>query len=866
MTGDSSNQLGTEAGDAPRSEPHTLTTDAYPRRFGTRYILLKELGKGGMGQVFMALTGQSGAERVCALKIIRQVNAPGREPGELARRFLDEAKLVTKLSHENLVYVFDFGAVDAGDVYLAMEYVRGKSLTEVWNRCAVRAVGFPLGVALYVVSEIAHGLGYAHGLEHLRLVHRDISPSNLMLSYTGGAKLIDFGLAKWKSKAAQTVTGINWGKVSYMSPEQYTGRDIDHRSDVFSLGVILWELLTGKQLFPDEGVRHALTRIPPPSEINANVNPTLDRIVFKALALDPDDRFASGDALAAALQPHLPREAGKLQLQRFLNQLFDTDARSEAAEEEQLVARAQSLAPNGDAQRAAPPTEATPPPISRDPLVGTVLEGRYFVRRLVGEGAMGRVYEGHHTGMGKRVAIKLPRHGERRRNELVQRFRLEATAASQIGHANIANVTDCGMTPAGDFFFVMEYVDGIDLDRLIGRDGPLGVERALVIAVQICRALEAAHRAGIIHRDLKPSNVMLVRTRDEAEVVKVLDFGVAKFLRADAQQIDLTRAHAAVGTPRYMAPEQIENGNDIDFRVDIYALGGVLYAMLSGGHAPIEGDSVEHVWRRKLTDDAPSIRKYRADVPPDLEALLASCLAREPGRRPPSMEALKRRLLAVLETTRQAGSSVLGIPVPSETAAVGEPSVRPRRRRRVLIAAGGGVALAGGVMLAVWQREPARSQATAVIAASPPPVTTSPALVVTPDTNRAGIAVPVPEAEAPEVKTTPALADEDATPRRRLRGRRKTESASEVTTAGPAKAMSAADYAALGDARAKQASVAVNPRDRHEELSRAAAAYERALMLAPDDASAKRALDSVRAALQSIESAGDSPASTSRAQ
>ncbi|HEY0706641.1 MAG TPA: serine/threonine-protein kinase, partial [Polyangia bacterium] len=220
----------------------------FPRRFSDRYVLLKELGRGGMGHVFLGVTGDAGAQRICALKIVRDLSRD-RDPAELSARFLDEAKVVTKLTHDNLVYVFDFGVV-AGQGYLAMEFVEGKTLTEVWNRCAMRAVGFPIGLSLFAASELCSGLGYAHRAGDLHLVHRDVSPSNVMLSFHGGIKLIDFGLAKWRSKVAETQAGVNWGKVSYMSPEQYVGRPIDHRSDLFSVGLILWELLTGRQLFP----------------------------------------------------------------------------------------------------------------------------------------------------------------------------------------------------------------------------------------------------------------------------------------------------------------------------------------------------------------------------------------------------------------------------------------------------------------------------------------------------------------------------------------------------------------------------------------------------------------------------------------
>jgi serine/threonine protein kinase len=650
------------------TEPHDPSR--FPRRFGPRYVLLKELGRGGMGRVFMALTGQAGVERVCALKILRTFQA-GHHAEEMTQRFLDEAKVVTKLSHENLVYVFDFGVHDRQG-YLAMEYVHGKTFTEAWNRCAIKRTGFPTGVAIYLIGELVAALGYAHRLEGMNLVHRDISPSNLMLTYTGGVKLIDFGLAQWNDKVAQTAAGTNWGKVSYMSPEQYLGKPVDHRSDLFSAGVILWELLTGRQLFPASQSRQPNQKVPPPSTSNDALSAKLDEVLGKALAANPADRFATGEEMSAALLAEMPREGGgKLAAAAFLAQLFDAEMRAETAEQRDLLQRAAEL---GD---RVPPLEVSDSAASEnDPLIGKVLGDRYHVRRRIGEGAMGRVYEGHHTGIGKRVAIKIPRRTERRKTELARRFQREALAPSQIGHPNVVDVTDCGTTEDGDFFFVMEFVDGVDLEALVRRDGAMAVERTLLVAIQVCRALEAAHRAGIIHRDLKPSNVMLVRPSDEqGDLVKVLDFGVAKFLREEAGP-NLTVPDAAVGTPRFMAPEQIGGGGVVDFRADIYAVGGLLYFMLSGGHCPIEGSNVQNVWQRKLTEDPTPLRNYRSDLPDDLDALIMQCLAREAARRPASADDLKKLFLALLEETRTISSSLAGLKVPSSTAVVPGPGLR----------------------------------------------------------------------------------------------------------------------------------------------------------------------------------------------
>ena len=703
-----------------------------------------------MGHVFMALTGQAGVERVCALKVLKEVRA-GRDAEELTQRFLDEAKVVTKLSHETLVYVFDFG-IQEREGYLAMEYVQGKSITETWNRCAARRDGFPIGLSLYYIGELVSALWYAANVEGLGLVHRDISPSNVMLTYTGGVKLIDFGLAKWKAKVVQTATGVQWGKTSYMSPEQYSGKAVDHRSDLFSAGVILWELLTGRQMFPPSETRSPNATVPPPSRHTQDVKPGLDRVVAKALAINPADRFPNGEEMCAALLAEMPGDAGgKLQAAKFIGRLFETEIRDEAAEQRELLERASRMddpPPVAVSEKKiieSPINEgATTPDPDPDGILGKTLSDRYYVRRLVGEGAMGRVYEGHHTGIGKRVAIKIAHKVERRKSELAKRFQREALAPGQIGHPNVADVTDCGTTQAGEFLFVMEFIDGVSLDAVIKRDGQLAIERALAIATQICRALEAAHRAGIIHRDLKPSNVMLVRSPDEDELVKVLDFGVAKFLHDTSDAANLTLTDATVGTPKYMAPEQIRGGGKVDFRSDIYSLGAILYTMLAGGRLPIDGASVEEIWQRKLTRDPPSLRELRSDLPDDLDELVLRCLARDPVQRPQTAEELKKQLVGHLEAIRAMGDSILGMKSPSKTEVLSERMRQRRARLGIALGALTAVSIASLGMFLVGRPTPR------------PRATESPTSVAVPPSGARPTITPEPE-PATQPKAEPEL-------------------------------------------------------------------------------------------------------------
>ena len=266
----------------------------FPRRFDS-YVLLRPLARGGMGQLYLAMTGAPGLEKLC---VVKQV-PPEIVAAEHARRFRDEAMVALRLSHGNLVSVFDAG-IHGDRIFLAMEYVNGRDLHAVWNRCAEHRVPFPIEIAVHVIKELCRGLAYAHAFEDLALVHRDVSPGNVMLSFSGEVKLTDFGLATSTLKLEKTVPGIIYGKLSYLAPEQARRDKLDGRADLYSAGILLWELLTGRQLFPLA------------AGVDANDSPDTASSDQLARARDPQRHSAVGgvEPRPARAGPHRAAGAG----------------------------------------------------------------------------------------------------------------------------------------------------------------------------------------------------------------------------------------------------------------------------------------------------------------------------------------------------------------------------------------------------------------------------------------------------------------------------------------------------------------------------------------------------------------------------
>ena len=267
-----------------------------------------------------------------------------------------------------------------------------------------------------------------------------------------------------------------------------------------------------------------------------------------------------------------------------------------------------------------------------DPLIGQLVGGRYTLLRRVGKGGMGVVYEADHTNLGKRVAVKLLLDKYTDDPEVVARFQREARTASSIGDQHIVEVTDAGMHDDGRSFIVMELLEGQNLAETLEACGPMPAVRAVEIVRQVLRGLGAAHAKGIVHRDMKPENVFLTTRGGSADFAKIMDFGISKFLMSTESKVRLTATGAVIGTPVYMAPEQALALGEVDARVDLYAVGVMLYELLAG-HPPFQAPSYIALVTQHLNLPPPPLGEARPDLPRALIKAVHRALEKDPARR-----------------------------------------------------------------------------------------------------------------------------------------------------------------------------------------------------------------------------------------
>jgi len=448
-----------------------------------------------------------------------------------------------------------------------------------------------------------------------------------------------------------------------------------------------------------------------------------------------------------------------------------------------------------------------------------LLDGRYRIKRLLGEGGMGAVYLASHVGLGREVAIKFLHAELVSRDDVVGRFYREAQAAAAIRHKNIIEVFDVGVSPQGEPFLVMEYLEGESLAGLLKRARPLSLGVACAVTEPALQALQAAHRKGIVHRDLKPDNIFLAYQEGEAPVVKLIDFGISKFTQGDFDKWR-TKTGSVLGTPAYMSPEQARGSSSLDHRSDLYSMGTILFEMLTGV-LPFAGNNFAEYLSAMLIDDPRPPQSLCAAFPAEAEPLLRKALAKSPDQRfqtasemldalaaLPNYDARQERLTLLASTVELRGFAAgdLGQALSGPGRSAGEKSAptrilgaaavstRAKPWRWVGLAVALAVVAAG---LALWLRQPGKAPApVAPVVFQPAPVlpvapAASPPAAPSPPAPAAELPVAVPPSEPvplPRAEAVPAASDEVAKSKKRPRpaGRPATGALPAAAAKGPA--------------------------------------------------------------------------------
>ena len=362
-------------------------------RFG-KYFLVKKLATGGMAQLYKAkITGVQGFEKLIAIKTILPHLASEKE---LISSFIDEAKLAALLHHQNIVQIYDFGNIE-DTYYISMEYLFGKDLRHLLNKAKGKNLLPSIEIALYIESRICAGLDYAHSLKDfqmrpLNIIHRDISPQNVFVTYDGDVKIVDFGIAKAARRSTLTQAGMIKGKVAYMSPEQASGQGVDYRSDIFSAGILLYEMVTGKQMFTGTDTLQILARVcraefEPPEMAQGGLPPQVYDILHRALKKDVNERYQSCGEMLADLEEcmfKLSMRPTARALCQYMKELF----------KEEIIAEGEALgetAPFCTEEEPTPPQVEEPSEKLEEKPIVSPAEERPKIKRGVLYGAIGVV-------------------------------------------------------------------------------------------------------------------------------------------------------------------------------------------------------------------------------------------------------------------------------------------------------------------------------------------------------------------------------------------------------------------------------------------------------------------------------------------
>jgi serine/threonine protein kinase len=589
--------------------------------FKERYEVMECIGEGGMGAVYRCR--DSFLDRFVALKIL------GGTGGAFEARFKQEAKIIANLQHPNIVVLYDFGS-DGTSFFIVQEYVPGEDLSLVLRK----ADGpLPFVVAGKILAAVADALAYAHGMN---VVHRDIKPGNIRLTPEGGVKVLDFGIATTMraSRLEITQVGESLGTPAYMSPEQLEGKAVDARADIYSFGLVAFEVLSGHKPFAAESLfSMASLRIntDAPPLVNEALPPQIPAIVNQCLQRKPESRPQSMDEIAQVFGKAVQSvtAANNSELAHWPIQTkpaHDTKIAGPVPSEPATgLRRTTRRPPSTEAGKKAEPRRIRTRKVGED-LQGQVI-GKFTLHERIAQGRSGPFYKAYDSVRGRLIGLKLIESGDpstRRRIERAGRIWLD------LRHPCLVTVYE--VHPDYNGFagvIASELVDGVPLSDL--RETPrLSVQQIVSLGVQLCEALAYMHNKGIIHREVRPHNI-LISLPDFR--VKLLDSGIA---RHASPEIDaFTRTGMVVGDLLYASPELAEGC--VDERADIYAVGAILHELMTA-----ERNHHVATWPSRALIDSIS------GIPAGLQNLILRAIDPDPIKRFSSANEMAEALKSII--------------------------------------------------------------------------------------------------------------------------------------------------------------------------------------------------------------------------
>jgi serine/threonine protein kinase len=582
----------------PRPRPSLKRTMDLAGQSLGKYRIHEEIGRGSISTTFRATNTNLG--KPVALKVL---NAEFRNEPLVVSIFHDKAQSGAMLNHPGIAPIHDL-VVHEDLLFLVTDFIEGQKLNELVEKKGP----YPPREGLRLLETLTDAMAFAHAKS---VVHHNIKPHNIIIEPSGRPIIIDFGMAM--VGLAEMLPGQDGsiGRVRFMSPEEIEDREVDFKTDLWSLGVTAYYLFTGHYPFdgetPEEVKEQIRARrmIAYPTEIDPRLPKAIDQIIVHLLSLEPHKRDASA--------MHVKNEISSL-----LAVLSDPNA-----------------------------STASVTPVPSEGPVGPLPEfqrrdiGHYHLFELKGAGSFAMVYMAEDQRSGRLVALKLlkPEFGES--GIVIDRFRQEAEFAQRIRHPNVVDFYEFGVAKrkgGKDLYFTMEYIEGPRLKDLIEEGRPIPVRRSLEMARQVALGLNAAHEVGIIHRDLKPANILLDKTGE----IHIADFGIAVASHLTDQR--MTETGQLLGTYAYMSPEQAK-GEEATQASDVYSFGVILYEMLTS-RLPFEnGPPLVMLKRIAKVSPAPFPKKLK--IPSRLQEFVMQLLAKRPEERFQSAEGLAEAIVGL---------------------------------------------------------------------------------------------------------------------------------------------------------------------------------------------------------------------------